>query len=179
MVGAPGWHFEFVPAARPQGSVTLLPAGIQGNSTPWLWTQGKRKRDKKDHTRHPVSEGMLSCYPTELLEEVSLWPQHSRDFLSCYSMSQHTMPRCSDVVVSIYGRRAFKDLDLQLQITGGIWACISLFCFAFFGVFFWFFSNFLTWVVMGEIEREEKREAKIMEKAKSNDTSPPQKKITC
>lgn len=29
---------------------------------------------------------------------------------------------------------------------------------------------------MGEIEREEKREAKIMEKAKSNDTSPtPQK----
>lgn len=32
MVGAPGWHFEFVPAARPRGSVTLLPAGIQGNT---------------------------------------------------------------------------------------------------------------------------------------------------
>lgn len=126
-----------MPAARPRGSVTLLPAGTQGNSTPRQWTQGKRKTDKKGHTRHPVSEGMLSCYPTQLLEEeVSLCPQHSRDFLHCYSMSQHTMPRHSGMVVSIYGRGAIKDLDLQLQITKGVLACVGLFCFAFHGVFF-------------------------------------------
>lgn len=130
MVAAPGWHFEFVPAARPQGSVTLLPAGTQGNSTAWQWTQGKRKRDKKGHTRHPVSEGMLSCYPTELFEEVSLCPQHNRDFLHCHSMSQHTMPRHSDMVVSIYGRGEIKDLDIWLQITGSVWGfffCLCLF----------------------------------------------------
>lgn len=158
-----------MPAARPRGSVILLPAGIQGNSTPWQWTQGKRKMDKKGHMRHPVSEGMLSCYPTELLEEeVSLCPHHSRDFLNCYSMSQHTIPRRSDMVVSIYGRGAFKDLDLQLRITGGFLACVGLFwfCFAFCGLFFWFFSPFLTWEVMGEIERQGKERSENNGKSK-------------
>lgn len=54
-----------MPTARPRGSVILLPAEIQGNSPPWQWTQGKRKRDKEGHTRQLVSEGMLSCYLTE------------------------------------------------------------------------------------------------------------------
>lgn len=128
-----------MPAARPRGSVTLLPAGTQGYSTPWQWTQGKRKRDKKGHTRHPISEGMLSGYPTELLEEeVSLCPQHSRDFLHCYSMSIH-----SDMVVSIYGRGAIKDLDLHLQTTGGGFGLcwFVLFCFSW-GIFLVLFTFF-------------------------------------
>lgn len=72
MVGAPGWHSEFVPTARPQGSVILLPVKIQGESPSWQRAQGKRKKDKESHTRQLVSEGMLSCYHIQFLAEVVL-----------------------------------------------------------------------------------------------------------
>ena len=99
-----------MPTARPRGSVILLPVEIQGNSPPWQWTQGKRKRDKESHMRQPVSEGMLSCYLTELLvEEVALCPQCIRDLLHCYFMSSYILLTRWDMVVNVLGRGAFKD----------------------------------------------------------------------
>lgn len=155
MVGAPGWHFEFVPTARPQGSEILLPVEIQGNSLPWQWAQGKRKKDKKGHRRQPVSEGMLSCYLTQLLvEEVALCSQHSRNLLCCNFLSQYILPTRWDMVVTVLGAGAFKDWDLQLG---------AMFLFFF---FFLLFFPFLTWTVTGEKEREGKKEVKIMEKWK-------------
>lgn len=99
-----------MPTAHPRGSVILLPAGIQGNSPPWQWTQGKKKRDKECHMRQPVSGGMLSCYLTQLLvEEVGFFPQRSRDLLHCHFMSRYIIPTSWDTVVNVLGRGAFKD----------------------------------------------------------------------
>lgn len=108
--------------------------------------------------RQPVSGGMLSCYLTQLLVEVAFFPQHSRDLLHCYFMSQYIIPTPRDMVVNVLGRGAFKDSDLQLGV-------VFLF------LLLLFFFPFLTWTVMGGIEREGKREVKIMEKMKNSEPS--------